>query len=113
MCLFTLTTYLEKLLVVQLGQVSSRDHYLSSTFLAVSLFLLISDLRVSKEIFITKIGCQDSLYIYVLHPIILTICSVVSVRIGWENLYSFIAPLLIYILTLLLVYSLRFSKIIK
>jgi hypothetical protein len=112
-CLFTLTTYLERFFIIQSGFVSTRDHYLSSTFLAVSLFWLIIDLRISKENFITKIGRQESLYLYILHPMILTICSVVSVRIGWENYYRDIAPVLVLCFTFLLIYALRLSKIIK
>lgn len=112
-CLFTLTTYLERFFIIQSGFVLTRDHYLSSTFLAVSLFWLIIDLRISKENFITKIGRQESIYIYILHPMILTICSVVSVRIGWENYYRDIAPVLVLCFTFLLIYALRLSKIIK
>lgn len=51
---------------------TTRDHYISSTFLAVSLFLLFLSLKQSKVNVFSKLGEKDSLYIYILHPLFMT-----------------------------------------
>lgn len=56
---------MENRLLIGLQANATRDHYISSTFLAVSLFLLFLSLKQSKVNAFSKLGEKDSLYIYI------------------------------------------------
>lgn len=64
MILFSLTSLAEDRLLTWFDMNATRDHYISSTFLAVSLFLLFLSLKQSKVNVFSKLGEKDSLYTY-------------------------------------------------
>lgn len=72
MILFSLTSLAEDRLLTWFDMNATRDHYISSTFLAVSLFLLFLSLKQSKVNVFSKLGEKDSLYIYIFHPLFMT-----------------------------------------
>lgn len=111
--LFTITSYIERDILIALNAVASRDHYLSTTFLAISLFLLVTSFNISRDNTLTKIGKTDSLFIYILHPIILGICGIIALRIGLVQAYSYIAPFFCFFLTMFVIRVLKVVKIIK
>lgn len=102
---FSITTLLERYILVSMDCNATRDHYASTTFLAVSLFLLFMVLPSLKADKISAIGRRDSLYIYILHPLFLIAYTTLRKRIpeGMLTVYSYIAPFLILLLTLLLI----------
>lgn len=111
--LFVFTSYFERGILASLNLVASRDHYLSTTFLSVCLFLLVKSFEIKKENCITKLGKTDSLYIYILHPIILSLCSYLVIRAGISALYKNLAPIICLILTMITIIALRRLRIIK
>lgn len=62
--------YFEKYCVGHFIDVGLRDHYLSSSFLAISLFLYFLSLQVKNENIWSTLGRDYSLDIYILHPLI-------------------------------------------
>lgn len=96
-----------------LNAVASRDHYISTTFLSLSLFLLVTSSSVSSENTMTKIGKNDSLYIYILHPIILGVCGIITSRTGLARPYSYVAPIICIFFTVFTIKVLKFINIIK
>lgn len=108
-----LTSYIERDILTMLNAVTSRDHYLSTTFLSINLFLLVTSFSVSYENLITKIGKNDSLYIYILHPIILGVCGIIILRTGLTRPFSYVAPIICIFFTMLTIKVLKFINIIK
>ena len=110
--LFSLTSLLEKYILIQIDKVPIREHYFSSTFLAISLFMLLLSFNINKPNVFSRLGEKDSLYIYIIHPIIITIIGVVFNSIGLTALYSWIAPFLVVIVVMYLIYVLRKCRLI-
>lgn len=107
------TSYFERWIVTALGIQSSRDHYVSSTFLAVCIFLLVTSFTIKRECLFIKLGNRDSLYIYILHPLILASLAVVVNRIGWSDIYSYVVPFVCFTVTMILISFLNKIKIVK
>jgi len=103
--LFVLTTLLEKFLLVSFDVNAVRDHYISTTLLAVCVFMwaVQFDSRSNKKWYsaLCFMGANLSTNIYILHPIIITVMIVivkyVSGYIYLESVYNYIAPFLILI----------------
>ena len=89
-----------------------REHYFSSTFLAISLFMLLLSFNINKPNVFSRFGEKDSLYIYIIHPIIITIIAVVFNLIGLTLVYSWISPFLVVIVVMYLIYVLRKCRLI-
>lgn len=78
---------------------AARDHYISTTFLAVAVFLF--TLKCSgNNTGLAVIGRRHSTWLYILHPIFITCIGVVAHKIGIYGIYEFIAPIVVYIVTL-------------
>lgn len=99
-----------------MGLNATRDHYLGTTFLAVFLFLFTIQLSSRKDNILSIIGRKDSMYIYVLHPLIITGFVVFNGILPfpeWYNyVYNKIAPILILIVTCIFVFIIRKLRII-
>lgn len=113
--LFSCTSILEKNILLYLDKSPAREHYISTTFLAISLFMLIMSFKNAKLSWITKIGERDSLYIYLFHPMLIMMSSIIIKRMPLEFIiwYQWVAPLVIILLTMLLILSLRKCTIIR
>ena len=112
---FLVTTLLERFLLVCTGLNTTRDHYISTTFLAVFVFTFFLGLFSKREIknlgkIVAKIGREYSAGIYVIHPIIITVISVAVEMIGVHDLYSVIAPLVVFGVSCLVVMFLTKTK---
>ena len=105
--LFTFTTYLERVFLVQLDKCAVRDHYLSSTFLAICMFLLTFTFHQKKPNWLSEMGKNDTLYIYVLHPIFLTVIPILFHKIHYYGIYLYFAPFLVFLSTVLFIFSVR------
>lgn len=113
--LFLFTSLLENRLLVHLGLNATRDHYLSTTPLAISLFLLFLNYHKNESSLLSRIGRDDSLFIYILHPVWILFFKKTNHYLPelWIDIYSYIAPLLILGLTMTLIAILRKTKIIR
>lgn len=73
--LFSASSYFERYMLEIHNAVSTREHYLSTTLLSLCLFVFIVSSSTNQYNFLAKTGHNDSLYIYILHPILLIVCK--------------------------------------
>ena len=113
--LFSMTSIIEKTVLLNLDKSPAREHYLSTTFLAICLFMAIAQYKRPKPNLLSRIGEHDSLYIYIFHPLFLLVLPSIIKRVPnvFGNVYSLTAPLLVLLLTIALIISLRKFKLIK
>lgn len=114
---FTVTTILERLILTLTDLNAERDHYISSTFLAVCLFLLAiqcgNDYSAKWYKQLCFYGAEFSLIIYIIHPMIIQIMNkiihTVSSRIEViDTVYRFIEPIFILVLSVAAAYLIKF-----
>lgn len=105
--IFYATSLLEKHILITIDKCPTREHYISTTFLAICLFGLFLSIKVEKPNLMAKIGEKDSLYIYLLHPIFIWVLSTEFTKIGLLDIYSWLAPFIILTCTLLFIYCSR------
>lgn len=96
---FALTSILERVLLVNIGMNATRDHYISTTFLAVTVFLFALKCDGHKGV-LAAIGRKYSTWLYILHPIFITSLGAVTKKVGIYGVYRYIAPIIVYIATL-------------
>ena len=101
--LTSITTIIERWILVSCNMNSARDNYLSTAFLAVSVFLLFLLYVSPKEDLFSRIGKRDSALIYILHPIFITLLSTLISLIGAEWIYCYFQPIAVFMITALLV----------
>ena len=106
---FSVTTLLERYILIIVGMNATRDHYISTTFLAVSVFLLSTRIDTKKRA-LSVIGCKYSTWLYILHPVFITAFTVVTRVVGLYNYYSYIAPVVVYAVTLVFLIMVDFIK---
>lgn len=113
---FSMTSMVEKVLLEYLNLSSAREHYISTTFLSMIVFLFVllkqkkctHGLKNDKGIsFLVTVGRKCSTYIYILHPIFITILTAIMKKLGWYDAYSYFAPFVVYLSTLCFVYFLK------
>ena len=109
------TSILEKHMLVQLGLNAERDHYISTTPLAILLFIWFLSRHQIAPTVLSKIGNRDSLWIYILHPLWITFFSIVNPHMPdvMQNVYGYIAPLLVLGCTMVMIVLLRRIKLIR
>ena len=116
MVLFSFTTIAERMILVSVGKNAVRDHYLSTTFLAVSIFsyTLVRQGRQgansNRQKLLAKIGREYSADIYIVHPIIITILQVVFSILGLRTIYVRMAPMIVYMGTIVVISVTRTLK---
>ena len=113
--LFSLTSLLERFILVSIRMNATRDHYISTTLLAISVFLFTLKLtkgyeenytacKLSSGDYATNlmsvIGRRHSTWLYILHPIFITCIGAVANIIGVYEIYRVVAPIVVYIATL-------------
>lgn len=113
--LFSLTSLAENRMLIELHANATRDHYISSTLLAISLFILFLSMTQAKTNVLSMSGEKDSLYIYIFHPLFMTLFSTVNKYLPnlWQELYLYLAPVIILTATIIFSRSLRILHIIK
>lgn len=85
------------------------DWYATTIFLSLSIFILFINIKQGKDNILSKVGREDSLYIYLLHFIIATGITLLNELFPF---LSYISTLITLSLTLILIYVLRKLKII-
>lgn len=106
---FSLTTLLERFILVSINMNATRDHYLSTTFLAITVFLF-SLKCAGWNGHISVIGRKYSTWLYILHPIFITGIGMVMKKLGIYGIYRFIAPLVVYVATLVFLFFINKCK---
>lgn len=112
--LFAATSIIEENSLIFSSMPPMREHYLSTPFLAVCLFLYVLSFKPTRSSCISRMGEKDSLYIYVFHPLFtLTLPAVVYRMPSFVNdCYQYTAPLIALVLTIAFTITLRKTKLI-
>lgn len=108
-----LTTYAEKSLLLSLDSCATREHYLSSTFLSISIFLLALTYKSASKSLFSEMGEKDSLYIYIFHPLFISLCNALFIKIHMQAIYLWVAPIIVLITTMVFVKCIRKLKFVK
>lgn len=96
---FSATSLLERFALVNFNANGIRDHYISTTFLAVTVFLFVLKCHGNNKI-LASIGRKYSTWLYILHPIFIICIDAIAHKVGVYSIYKFIAPVMVYITTL-------------
>lgn len=107
-CCFIVSTLLERCMLENWNLNATRDSYLSTTLLAVAIFLFFLKFYTNRqltniELIMEKIGREKATYIYILHPIMITILNVVARKCNVQEKYRIIAPIVVYICSVIIV----------
>lgn len=98
--IFSLTSIYERLLLDNIGMNATRDHYISTTFLAGVVFLFALKCNGTNGLLAT-VGRKYSTWVYIMHPIFITCFGTVAQKAGIYGVYHYIAPIVVYITTLI------------
>ena len=96
---------IERYIILSLGVNATRDHYISTTLLACAVFsaFLSAVPNESKRLrWISYIGRNASLDIYIIHPIVISVLHILSKAMHIEKVYSYIAPFLVYFVSVVI-----------
>lgn len=107
--IFIMTTILERKLLVDYGLNTTRDHYISTTFLAISTFIFFYNLNWNS-VFLSKIGRVHSTNIYIIHPIIIFMLSKFFKMFEFYKIYSYAAPGIVFLGALIISYVVIYLK---
>ena len=110
--LFSVTTLLENKFLLSGGKPSVRL-YFSSVVLAICLFLMALAFESKQKTWFSDIGEKDSLYIYILHPVLIICCEFIFKKLKLYDLYLYMAPIIVLIATMVFIKCLRQLKILK
>lgn len=79
------------------------NNYLFDTSLAISVLILcINNKNIFKDSFLYKLGNKDSLYIYIIHPMINTILNKMFAIVGATSIYSKVSWIVVLILSIII-----------
>lgn len=101
--LFAGTTLFELFILKYLDANATRDHYISTTFLAIILFIIFTDdcWNGNKFKLTKKIGKDYSALIYIVHPIFINIFNEIASMASAQRAYSFVKPIIVFAVTAL------------
>ena len=115
--IFSASTICERYILDYNKLNATRDHYISTTFLSISVFIFFTKIFKNKSKIsnvMSKIGRDYSLGIYILHPIIMTVIGKVFKVIGMYQIYEYIRPIVIYIVSIIVISSvIKTMKLLK
>lgn len=112
---FVFTTLLERFVLGTLNLNSTRDHYISTTFLSVSVFLFAINSKNTVHNHVYEkccfIGSKLSLGIYIIHPILIPIISkVISIIIYNDSIkivFDYVCPLIVFVASIIVSFTLN------
>lgn len=111
---FSVTSLMEYNILEYLNINAARDHYISSTFLAISLFSLFVFSKPYNFPMAAKLGKEVSLYIYILHPMVMYLCGAIVYKYpDLQTIYQWLAPIIIIVITFSLCIILFDTRIIS
>lgn len=86
MIAFLLTSLLERFVLVSLNANATRDHYISTTLLAVTVFLFVLKCQWNNKTLVA-IGRKYSTWLYILHPIFINCIGTVAHKMGGGTVF--------------------------
>ena len=102
--IFSVTTIVERRVLIYYELNATRDHYISTTFLAITVFILFMMSFREKlngfEIVFADIGKKYATSIYIVHPILIIVFSAIW---GENVIYRMVRPIIIYICSVVVV----------
>ena len=107
---FSATSLLERFALVSLNVNATRDHYISTTLLAITVFLFTMKCHGDNKT-LALIGRKYSTWLYIIHPIFITVFSIVVGKLGLKSIYRYVAPIVVYCATLVFLIILEKVKI--
>lgn len=107
---FALTGMAERFFLVSVRMNATRDHYISTTLLAICFFIYVLKSNWKNERLVA-IGRKYSTWIYIMHPIFITIFSITMHKVGIYSIYESIAPIVVCFVTLICLVVLNRVKI--
>lgn len=112
--IFSITTIMEHQILVEIHKNAARDHYISSIFLAIALFLFFLSIQSNKNNLISLWGEKYSLYIYLFHPLFIMFFPIINKHLPviWQEIYLYFSPFVILFSTIILSRLLRKFQII-
>ena len=83
--------------------------------LTTTIFLLVTICVQRKDNLISKLGRRYSLYIYIFHLLIMSICEMLATKFPSDlcELYMYVNPICVFLLSITLAFVLGKLKIIK
>lgn len=106
---------MEKTILLDLGKSPMREHYVSTTFLAICLFMFVLSFKNVQSSKISQLGERDSLYIYVFHPLLVMTLPMIIKRmpINLSSFCQYAAPLVVLVATIIFTVLIRKINLIK
>lgn len=109
---FTFTTLAERICLGYFNINTTRDHYISTTFLAIVIILFVLKLNfIPNNLLINKLslwGCKYSMFIYIIHPLFIYIMNNIIRKVDTYSciniIYPYIGPFIILIISTLFSY---------
>ena len=94
-----LTTVFERFFLDYNNLNTTRDFYLSTAFLATSIFLFFLDYIENTDNIVSLIGRRYSTWIYILHPIFIKLLGKITKQIGMKYIFSPVRPIVVFLIT--------------
>lgn len=107
---FAVTSLVERFILVNAGLNATRDHYISTTFLAICLFVYVLKSDWNNK-GLALIGRKYSTWLYIAHPVFITVFAIIVGKPGIKSMYRCIAPIVVYCATLVFLIILQKVKI--
>lgn len=102
------TSWIERLILITNDLNASRDHYLSTTILAVSVFVFFAEYVGKNDNKIAAIGRNDSTWVYILHVIMITVLGFGFRFAGLSTAFMYLSPIIVFFWTLAMIEFIRF-----
>ena len=99
--IFIATTIIEKTILNYFEKNAVRDHYISTSFLAVTFFLMVINAKqLHRNNILVILGKNYSLWIYIIHPIIIELLE----KIFNNNIYiNYIIPFITLLISIIII----------
>ncbi len=108
---FSLASVLERYFLVVAGLNTKRDHYISTTFLAIAVFLAFLFYIDNHKSLVAQIGQKASTWIYILHYLLISVCNFIASTVHATDIYNIAKPIIIFLTTIIAIELAR--KILK
>ena len=97
--LFAAMGLCEKFILENIGMNATEDHYISTIFLAITVFIFALKSNWKNK-YLADIGRTYSTWLYIIHPIFITILTFISEKFGIYSLY-YVASVVVYVSSLI------------
>lgn len=91
---------------------NTGDLYISNVLMAAAIVILFMKINCKEENYISKVGKNDCLYIYIFHVLFINEISLLMTKFGYEALFQNIGIIIIPITTIIFIKILRKVQII-